>query len=584
MLLFFSVLITTPLTPAAVAYYFRGQAAGRWIGRGTAGLGLAGPVARRDLAALLRGCDPGDGHFLPACKPARRRAGWDLTLAAPKSVSVLAALAGNDGAALAGAHAAAVAEVVEHFELRLLAVRRGPRRPAGLVPPEGLVAAAFHHRVNAAADPHLHTHLIVCNLGRSPTARGRRSTPAGGPQRASVGAIYQMGLRHHLGAVGLSLQWRLREDGFAEVIGVPRAALRATSSRGARPRPMGQPFGAQVAGRTVGIRSTATGAEPGLAGWRPGPTVGGDVGFGPEEAARLLSETRAAAGATRETSDLEQAVTARLASQRSTFRTADVLVALAACTPAGFRGCSCRCAGPSAIATPPIRCPVPPAGRGAGRRRWHWTADERLWACARRVVARPPRRRRATTEVGTPTRTSPGRPSEAARDLVAGDSRSLHVLQAPAGRTNLLAQAAVLEAAGAAWSAAGQRVVVAASSDQAATRWRVLTGLSRQRPGQAAEVVVVDHADRRPTPEPAGPAHGRRSRRGSVPCFWKAAPCRGSAGGAARRWQPSGDGWGRLDPGPAPAWADTLRAGYPPPDTAGEVAGGATASRRSATC
>jgi conjugative relaxase-like TrwC/TraI family protein len=541
------VLITIPLTPSAVDYYFRGQAAGRWIGRGTAGLGLAGPVARRDLAALLRGCDPGDGHFLPACKPARRRAGWDLTLAAPKSISVLAALAVNDGAALTGAHAAAVAEVVEHFELRLLAGRRGPMSASRQVPPEGLVGAAFQHRVNAAADPHLHTHLIVCNLGRSPEGVWSALQSSWWTQRASVGAIYQMSLRHHLQAEGLSLPWRLRHDGFAEVVGVPRSVLRATSSRGRAAAADGAAFGARSAGRTVGIRMTAMAQSRSAAGWRPGATVEGAAGFGPEEAARILSETRAPA-ARLERRGLEQAVSARLASQRSTFRTADVLVALAACTPGGFPAADAmRWAERYCDAAHPV--PGPP---GRARR---WTTpmaldgDERLWACAQRVAAHPPG---GTGDVEVDAYPDLARQAlQAARDLLAGD-RSLHVLQAPAGRTNLLAQAAVLEAAGAAWGAAGQRVVVATSSDQAATRWRVLTGLSRQHPGRAAEVVVVDHADRRPTPELLALLMDVERARARAVLL---------EGGTMPRlsWRHSaaleaiGHDWGRLDPGPAPA-------------------------------
>ena len=91
------MLVVTPLGPTAVPYYFHGQGAGRWVGTGSELLGLAGVVERSDLVALLRGCDPGDGNFLPAWKPSRRRAGWDLTLGAPKSVSLLGASAAAGG-------------------------------------------------------------------------------------------------------------------------------------------------------------------------------------------------------------------------------------------------------------------------------------------------------------------------------------------------------------------------------------------------------------------------------------------------------------------------------------------------------
>jgi conjugative relaxase-like TrwC/TraI family protein len=552
------VLIITPLTPAAVDYYFRGQAAGRWVGQGVAGLGLAGSVERGDLAALLRGCRPGDGAFLPAARPARRRAGWDLTLAAPKSISLLAGVAIQGGAALTGAHAAAVADVVEHFELRLLALRRGstPRRTT---PPEGLVAAAFHHRVNAADDPHLHTHLIVCNLGRGPDGVWSPIHSSWWTQRASLGAIYQLSLRHHLEAQGLGLPWRLRDDGFAEVIAVPRAALRAASGRSRAAAADRAAFGDAAGGRTVGIRAAATAQSRDA--MRPGrrTTTPGDVGFGPEEAGRLLSEARAPAKRPAGPG-LEQAVTARLAGQRSTFRITDVLVALAACTPGGFPAAAAwRWAAGYCDAARPVPSPAGWAPR--------WTtplalvSDERLWACARRMVTRRARHAGDAGLDAYPDLDQQG--LQAARALLAGD-RSLHVLQAASGHTNLLAQAAVLEAAGAAWSAGGQRVVVATSSDQAATRWRILTGLSRQRSGPPADVVVVDHADRRPTPELLSllmdidrtGAHAVLLEGGTMPRLsW-----RPSAALAA-----AGDHWGRLDPGPAPTWVATLQRGCPPP-------------------
>ena len=341
-------------------------------------------------------------------------------------------------------------------------MRRGPTSAIRLLPPEGLVAAAFQHRANAAADPHLHTHLIVCNLGRSPDGAWSAIHSSWWTQRASVGAIYQMSLRHHLGAEGLSLPWRLRDDGFAEVIGVPRSVLRATSSRGRAAAADGAAFGGSSAGRTAGIRATARAQSRSSTGWRPGPTVGGDVGFGPEEAARLLSETRAPA-ARPGRRGLEQAVTARLASQRSTFRTADVLVALAACTPAGFPAAAAmRWAERYCDAAHPV-----PGPSGRARR---WTTpmaldcDERLWACARRVVARPPRPAGDAEVHAYPDLARQA--FRATRDLLAGD-RSLHVLQAPAGRTNLLAQAAVARGGR---RGHGARPASGSSSPPAATR------------------------------------------------------------------------------------------------------------------
>jgi hypothetical protein len=470
-------------------------------------------------------------------------------------VSVLAALAGN-GTAIAGAHVAAVHDVVAHFERRLLGLRR-PTAPGRLAPAVGLLAAAFDHRINASAEPHLHTHVIICNLGQD--ADGGWSAIHSGwwTERPALSAIYQMSLRRHLTERGFNLQWRIRDDGFAEVIGVPRAAVRAASSRGRAAAADRTSFGEQ-SGRTVGIRSTAAARGRSTAADRGSWGAHGVSGFGSEEAARLAQAApRSAVPAL--LPGLDKAVAARLAAKGSTFRTADVLVALAACTPGGVavdaaeRWVARFCAAAHPVATGPGRAP-------------RWTtplalaADERLWACARRIVWRLPPDKDGL-RLTVPSLDYPGLAPQAllaARTLVAG-APGIHILQAPAGRTNLLAHGAVLEVAGAVWTAAGQRVAVAVVSDQAAERWRVLTGIERYRTGQVADTVVIDHADRRPTPDLLSllidiDRSGARAvlvEGGTRPRLsWRCSAALAHIG----------DRMGRLDPGPEPAWAsDDLR-------------------------
>ena len=62
---------------------------GIWHGRGAELLGLSGDIKRRDFEALL------DGHGITTKKTANRRAGWDLTFSAPKSVSLVWARGGE---------------------------------------------------------------------------------------------------------------------------------------------------------------------------------------------------------------------------------------------------------------------------------------------------------------------------------------------------------------------------------------------------------------------------------------------------------------------------------------------------------
>ncbi|MGH9095150.1 MAG: relaxase domain-containing protein, partial [Acidimicrobiales bacterium] len=85
------MLIVTPLSQGAATYFLDGPVPGRWVGAGPAELGLDGDVGGPELRRVLRGQDPRDGRYLPEW-PGRRRAGWDLTFAAPKSLSLIAAL------------------------------------------------------------------------------------------------------------------------------------------------------------------------------------------------------------------------------------------------------------------------------------------------------------------------------------------------------------------------------------------------------------------------------------------------------------------------------------------------------------
>jgi conjugative relaxase-like TrwC/TraI family protein len=206
------VLVTSPVGAQAAGYYFHGQPPGLWLGKGAAALHLAGVVEVRPLTAVLRGRHPGTGAFLPTVKPARRRGGWDLILAAPKSVSLLASRP-----QVGQAHHAAVMGAMAHFESVLA---RG----------SGVVAAGFGHVQNAAGEPHLH--LVLANLARGADGAWAHLSSCGWwPDRHELSAVYQLGLRHHLREAGLDLDWRMRDDGLADVAGVPRAAIRAASTR-----------------------------------------------------------------------------------------------------------------------------------------------------------------------------------------------------------------------------------------------------------------------------------------------------------------------------------------------------------------
>jgi conjugative relaxase-like TrwC/TraI family protein len=144
----------------SVEDYYAGlaEAAGVWVGRGAADLGLSGQVGEGDLVPLLAGC-ASDGTPLVSGKAAAagRLPGYDLTFSSPKSVTLMFAQ-GDDHVrdAVREAHDSAVVQALGYLEGEALRVRRG-RDGVSVLEAGGFVAAGFRHRTSRAGDPQLHT-------------------------------------------------------------------------------------------------------------------------------------------------------------------------------------------------------------------------------------------------------------------------------------------------------------------------------------------------------------------------------------------------------------------------------------------
>jgi conjugative relaxase-like TrwC/TraI family protein len=245
------VLSRGKLTPGTVSYYTdtvarglddyysgRGEAPGRWIGIGAAGEGLDGEVSTEELARLLvEGRHPRSGESLNAeyrvAGDVDKVLGWDLTFSAPKSASVLWAIAGAEiGLEVRDAHDAAVAAGVAYLEEHAAFARAGK---AGIrqVDTDGLVAAAFVHRSSRAGDPQLHTHVLVSSRVRCSDDGVWRALDSRAlhPQLKPAGMVYQAALRAELSA-RLGVTWEpVSANGQADIDGVPRAVRELFSKR-----------------------------------------------------------------------------------------------------------------------------------------------------------------------------------------------------------------------------------------------------------------------------------------------------------------------------------------------------------------
>lgn len=274
--------LSTPLTRY---YKEKGTPPGSWIGSGVSGLGdgsLApgAVVTEQQLRRLLgHGHDPltdeplGRAFFQfkplaeriairvaaldPELSPDERErrvtvitaeeeerpaprtvAGYDYTFSVPKSVSVLWALADvGTQALIVRAHHAAVADVVDMLERDVAMTRTGSGGVAQ-VETRGVVATAFDHYDSRAADPQLHTHVVIAN--RAPGRDGVWRTLDGRPMHAAVVALSE-----HYNAVladtltrDLGVEWEQRDRGRDrnpawEIAGVGDELVREFSSRAA---------------------------------------------------------------------------------------------------------------------------------------------------------------------------------------------------------------------------------------------------------------------------------------------------------------------------------------------------------------
>jgi conjugative relaxase-like TrwC/TraI family protein len=212
-------------------YAARGETPGRWIGCGCGGIGLDGRVDRDAFMELMEGRDPIDGTVLRRMGACSTVAAVDLTFSAPKSVSVLFAIADDQvAAALLDAHRRAVDAALGYLEREACWTRRG-HGGAERVRGEGFIAAAYRHRLSRAGDPQLHTHVVVANMTRADGSYTALDAHALYEHKSAAGALYRAVLRAQVRERLPWARWRVSGRGLSEIDGVPDGVLREFSRR-----------------------------------------------------------------------------------------------------------------------------------------------------------------------------------------------------------------------------------------------------------------------------------------------------------------------------------------------------------------
>jgi conjugative relaxase-like TrwC/TraI family protein len=212
-------------------YYTKGtDEHSEWGGKIASELGLEGKVDPDTFEQLLGG-KVGDKQL------GRRRAngeiqhhpGWDFAVNAPKSVSIMALVAGDER--IIAAHENAVGVALDYLEEHA-AFRR---RSDGKVVQETtgrLIYARFTEHASRELDPHLHTHVVVMNITNQGDGMAMTSleTRAMFAEQMVAGQVYRNELAHHLREAGYGVEFDPR-TGLFEITGVPKDLVTAMSQR-----------------------------------------------------------------------------------------------------------------------------------------------------------------------------------------------------------------------------------------------------------------------------------------------------------------------------------------------------------------
>ena len=146
-------------------YWTEGEKAvqGEWIGEGAKALGLAGAVTDAPFEALRENRHPLTGDPLTARDHANRVAFFDVQLSAPKDVSVLA-MVGGDERVREAFHESVKIALAEMERFAAVRERRGDAAGTEQIRLTGnFVGTMFMHDTSRDLDPQLHVHAVLAN-------------------------------------------------------------------------------------------------------------------------------------------------------------------------------------------------------------------------------------------------------------------------------------------------------------------------------------------------------------------------------------------------------------------------------------
>ena len=196
-------------------------------------MGLSGAVDPDTFTAILEGKVSGGSQLGRRDKDGNihHRPGRDVTLSAPKSVSLVALVCGDER--VVAVHDQAVQRTLAWIEANAIETRMRDPSTGTMVRAGGqdMVAATFRHDTSRNLDPQLHTHCVIANMVRGGDGKWRTMVDDGlYAGKMAIGAIYRAELAQGLANLGYKIE-KTHSDGRFELAGVPRGVIEAFSTR-----------------------------------------------------------------------------------------------------------------------------------------------------------------------------------------------------------------------------------------------------------------------------------------------------------------------------------------------------------------
>ena len=202
----------------------------QWFGKGARELGLRGKVKPKDFKKLLYGELPNGTKFRnrnPDNPKNKERAGVDCTFSAPKSVSILALVGGEEQ--VEQAHKKALLRTLKIIERDYAATRVKKNYQSRVVNTGNLVVGQFHHDTSRELDPHLHTHCVILNMTKHNNKLYAFHNDGIHANKKMLGMIYQNELAIEIQKLGYEIEQK--ENGQFEIKGFKDTDLESLSKR-----------------------------------------------------------------------------------------------------------------------------------------------------------------------------------------------------------------------------------------------------------------------------------------------------------------------------------------------------------------